>query len=172
MTIESFDLVVLGAGPGGYVAAIRAAQLGMKAAIIEKENLGGVCLNWGCIPSKALLRCAELVNTINRESRSLGFSFDSFSADYKAAFKRSRVAATKNSKGVEFLMKKNNIKVIMGTGRFNKKGEIQVNLGGDQDGGQVVTHAASGNPRVLLSGDEEGGTVSTFNAEGMPTEIR
>ena len=136
MAIESFDLVVLGAGPGGYVAAIRAAQLGMKTAIIEKENLGGVCLNWGCIPSKALLRCAELVNTINRESRSLGFSFDNFSADYKTAFKRSRVAAAKNSKGVEFLMKKNNIKVIMGTGRFNKKGEIVVT---DADGKEAAT---------------------------------
>ena len=126
MSKESFDLVVLGAGPGGYVAAIRASQLGMKTAVVEKENLGGVCLNWGCIPSKALLRCAEMLNTINHESKSLGFSFDNFSADYGAAFKRSRIAAKKNSKGVEFLMKKNNIEVFMGSGRFTPSGEISV----------------------------------------------
>ncbi|HUX08936.1 MAG TPA: dihydrolipoyl dehydrogenase [Acidobacteriota bacterium] len=126
MATESFDLVVLGAGPGGYVAAIRASQLGMKTAIVEKENLGGVCLNWGCIPSKALLRNAELLNTINHEARSLGFSFEKFEADYAVAFKRSRVAALKNSKGVEFLMKKNNIKVFMGEGRFTKSGELAV----------------------------------------------
>jgi len=126
MSSETFDLVVVGAGPGGYVAAIRAAQLGMKAAIVEKENLGGVCLNWGCIPSKALLHNAELVNTIRHDGKSLGFSFEGFEADYGAAFKRSRIAAKKNSKGVEFLMKKNKITVFMGSGRFLPSGELTV----------------------------------------------
>jgi dihydrolipoamide dehydrogenase len=126
MGTENFDLLVLGAGPGGYVAAIRGSQLGLKTAIVEKENLGGVCLNWGCIPSKTLLRNAELINTITGEGKSLGFSFDKFEADYGAAFKRSRVAALKSSKGVDYLMKKNNIKVFMGAGHFNKAGEVAV----------------------------------------------
>lgn len=133
MSKESFDLVVLGSGPGGYVAAIRAAQLGMNTAIIEKENLGGVCLNWGCIPSKALLKNAEIVNTIQHDAASLGLTFDGFKTDFGAAFKRSRDAADKNSKGVEFLMKKNKIKVINGFGRFNAKGEIIVSDSGGKE---------------------------------------
>lgn len=126
MAKKEYDLVVVGSGPGGYVAAIRGSQLGMKTAIIEKENLGGVCLNWGCIPSKALLKNAEIVNTINHDAKSLGLNFESFSADYKKAFKRSRGAADRNSKGVEFLMKKNKIDVIKGFGKYNKANQIAV----------------------------------------------
>ena len=82
-----FDVLVIGGGPGGYVAAIRAAQLGLKAAVVEREALGGVCLNWGCIPSKALLRNAELVHTIQEQGKEFGFTFDNFSADFEKAFK-------------------------------------------------------------------------------------
>ena len=107
-----FDVLVIGGGPGGYVAAIRAAQLGLKVAVVEREALGGVCLNWGCIPSKALLRNAELINIIHEQSKDFGFSFDNFSADFKKAFQRSRQVSTRLVKGVGFLMKKNNIEVI------------------------------------------------------------
>ncbi len=113
-----FDVLVIGGGPGGYVAAIRAAQLGLKAAVVEREALGGVCLNWGCIPSKALLRNAELVNIIHEQGKDFGFSFDNFSADFEKAFKRSRQVSQRLVKGVGFLMKKNNIEVINGTARL------------------------------------------------------
>ena len=112
-----FDVLVIGGGPGGYVAAIRAAQLGLKVAVVEREALGGVCLNWGCIPSKALLRNAELLNIIHEQSKDFGFSFDGFSADFEKAYKRSRQVSQRLVKGVGFLMKKNNIEVITGAAR-------------------------------------------------------
>lgn len=166
MSKETFDLVVLGSGPGGYVAAIRAAQLGMNTAIIEKENLGGVCLNWGCIPSKALLKNAEIVNTIQHESGNLGLAFEGFKADFSAAFQRSRDAADKNSKGVEFLMKKNKIKVISGFGKFNAKGEVVVS---DPKGKEVSTvrakHtviATGGRARPLPGVEFDGKTIMGY----------
>jgi dihydrolipoamide dehydrogenase len=134
MAKKEYDLVVVGSGPGGYVAAIRGSQLGMKTAIVEKENLGGVCLNWGCIPSKALLKNAEIVNLINHDAKTMGLNFDNFSADYQKAFKRSRGAATKNSKGVEFLMKKNKIDVVKGFGKFKSNSEIVIL---DEDGKDI-----------------------------------
>lgn len=121
-----FDVLVIGGGPGGYVAAIRAAQLGLKAAVVEREALGGVCLNWGCIPSKALLRNAELVNIIHEQSKDFGFSFDNFSADFEKAFKRSRQVSQRLVKGVGFLMKKNNIEVINGTARLTSPNSVVV----------------------------------------------
>ncbi|MDN6762967.1 FAD-dependent oxidoreductase, partial [Acidipropionibacterium jensenii] len=103
-----FDVVVLGAGPGGYVAAIRAAQLGKKTAIIEKEYWGGVCLNVGCIPTKSLLRNAELANIVTREADTFGISGE-VSVDYKKAFSRSRAVSKRMVNGIHFLMKKNKI---------------------------------------------------------------
>jgi dihydrolipoamide dehydrogenase len=147
MKKETFDLVVLGSGPGGYVAAIRGSQLGMKTALIEKENLGGVCLNWGCIPSKALLKNAEIVNTINQDAKTLGLSFENFSADYSKAFKRSRSAADRNTKGVEFLMKKNKITVFEGFGTFAKDGSITV-----KDGSGKETASVSGKNTIIATG--------------------
>lgn len=124
--MSEYDVVVLGAGPGGYVAAIRASQLGMKTAIIDKEWLGGVCLNVGCIPSKALLKNADVANTLRTGAREFGFSFENLKLDYSVAVKRSRQVSNRLTKGVGFLMKKNNIDVIMGAGRLTAKNKISV----------------------------------------------
>ena len=110
---DAFDLVVIGAGPGGYVAAIRAAQLGMKTAIIERENLGGVCLNWGCIPTKALLKSGEIFEQLGH-LKDYGLSVEGRSYDFNAVVERSRKVAKQLSSGVAFLMKKNKIEVVEG----------------------------------------------------------
>ena len=120
-----FDLIVLGSGPGGYVAAIRASQLGLKTAIVERESLGGICLNWGCIPTKALLKSAHVFEYLNHAS-DYGISVKDHSADFNAMVKRSRDVAGGMSKGVEFLMKKNKIEVIMGTGKLKAAGKLEV----------------------------------------------
>jgi dihydrolipoamide dehydrogenase len=120
----AYDVVVLGSGPGGYVAAIRAAQLGFKTAIIEKESLGGICLNWGCIPTKALLKSAQVYQDI-LHAKDFGINA-SGQQDFLAIIKRSRGVADKMSKGVQFLMKKNKIDVVMGYGKLKAKGQIEV----------------------------------------------
>ncbi len=120
----AYDVVVIGSGPGGYVAAIRAAQLGFKTAIIEKEVLGGICLNWGCIPTKALLKSAQVFEYI-RHSKDFGIEA-SGNPNFEAVIKRSRGVADKMSRGVQFLMKKNKIDVIMGFGKLVAKGKIEV----------------------------------------------
>lgn len=122
---KSFDVVVLGAGPGGYIAAIRASQLGKKVAIIEKENLGGVCLNKGCIPTKAVLKSAHSVHELS-DFKDLGINVDLKSLDGGQAVKRANQISSKISKGVEFLMKKNKIEVIKGHGEFTSKTSIKV----------------------------------------------
>lgn len=127
---ERYDLAVIGSGPGGYVAAIRAAQLGMKVALVERDRLGGVCLNWGCIPTKALLRNAEIVSLLRR-GEEFGFSFDNLRLDFSVAVKRSEGAARKLSKGVEYLMKKNKVTVVAGEGKLTGKGQIRVAKDGD-----------------------------------------
>lgn len=120
-----FDLIVLGSGPGGYVAAIRASQLGLKTAIVEKESLGGICLNWGCIPTKALLKSANVFEYIQHAS-DYGIEVKESKADFKGMVKRSRDVADGMSKGVQFLMKKNKIEVIMGTGKLLSGNKLQV----------------------------------------------
>lgn len=122
---ENFDVLVIGAGPGGYVAAIRSAQLGLKTAIVDKLWLGGVCLNIGCIPSKALLRNAEIAHTLRERGKEFGFSFDNLKLDYPAAVKRSRQVSDRLVKGVGFLMRKNNITVFMGTAHLNQGGSTE-----------------------------------------------
>jgi dihydrolipoamide dehydrogenase len=112
-----YDVIVVGSGPGGYVAAIRAAQLGLKTAIVERENLGGVCLNWGCIPTKALIHNAEILEELHNAA-DYGFSFDNLKVDFGKAVKRSRDIVSRQTKGVGFLMKKNKIEVIEGHGVF------------------------------------------------------
>ena len=121
----SFDCVVVGAGPGGYVAAIRAAQLGLKTAVIEKEVPGGVCLNWGCIPSKALLKSAELYRTM-QHSKDFGIQTSELSFDFPAIIKRSRGVVDKMTKGVSFLLKKNKVELVMGHGRFKDSKTLTV----------------------------------------------
>ena len=122
---SNYDLVVIGSGPGGYVAAIRAGQLGLKTAIIEKEELGGVCLNWGCIPSKSLLKNAEIVSYFKR-AYEFGLKMDNFHADYSVAIDRSRKVVDRNTKGVAFLLKKNEVDHIQGTGKIAGIGKVEV----------------------------------------------
>ncbi|MBK8835478.1 MAG: FAD-dependent oxidoreductase, partial [Anaerolineae bacterium] len=126
-----YDIAVLGAGPGGYVAAIRAAQLGLKVAIIERDNLGGICLNWGCIPTKALIRNAEVIELLS-EGKDYGFTFDNLRVDYHAAHKRSRQVSDRLVKGVEFLMRKNQVTVIKGEGTLIAPDEISVMNRGEE----------------------------------------
>ncbi|ASU35071.1 dihydrolipoyl dehydrogenase [Mucilaginibacter xinganensis] len=121
----NYDLIVIGSGPGGYVAAIRASQLGLKTAIVEKESLGGICLNWGCIPTKALIKSAEVFEYINHAA-DYGIKVGSSEIDFEAMVKRSRGVADGMSKGVQFLMRKNKIDVIMGTGKLKSKGTVTV----------------------------------------------
>jgi dihydrolipoamide dehydrogenase len=121
----AYDVIVLGSGPGGYPAAIRASQLGLKVAIVEKESLGGVCLNWGCIPTKALLKSAQVYEYL-KHSADYGIQSTGVSHDFSAVIKRSRGVADKMSKGVQFLMKKNKIDVIMGFGKIAGKGKLEV----------------------------------------------
>ncbi len=129
-----YDVVVLGSGPGGYVAAIRASQLGFKTAIIEKENLGGICLNWGCIPTKALLKSAQVYNDI-KHAKDYGIEANG-TPQFEAVVKRSRGIADKMSKGVQFLMRKNEIDVVMGFGSLKAKGQVEVK---STDGkGQII----------------------------------
>src|SRR6478752_5585343 len=111
-----YDLVIIGSGPGGYIAAVRAGQLGLKTAIVEREGLGGVCLNWGCIPSKALLRSAEVLSLF-QHSKDFGITAENIQADYGAAIDRCNSIIDRQTKGVAFLMKKNKVDVIRGTGR-------------------------------------------------------
>ncbi len=120
----AYDVLVVGSGPGGYVAAIRASQLGFKTAIIEKESLGGICLNWGCIPTKALLKSAQVMEYV-KHAKEYGIEA-SGTHNFEAVIKRSRGVADKMSKGVQFLMKKNKIDVIMGFGKLKAKGQVEV----------------------------------------------
>ncbi|TSE11449.1 MULTISPECIES: dihydrolipoyl dehydrogenase [Aquimarina] len=128
--MSTYDIIVLGSGPGGYVTAIRASQLGLKTAIIEKESLGGVCLNWGCIPTKALLKSAQVFEYLKHAS-DYGLTVDKFDKDFDAVVKRSRGVADGMSKGVQFLMKKNKIDVINGFGKLKASNKIEVT---DTDG--------------------------------------
>ncbi len=121
----AYDVIVLGSGPGGYPAAIRASQLGLKVAIIEKESLGGVCLNWGCIPTKALLKSAQVYEYL-KHSNDYGIEASGVQHNFGSVIKRSRGVADKMSKGVQFLMKKNKIDVIMGFGKLKAKGQVEV----------------------------------------------
>ena len=118
--MQQYDLIVVGGGPGGYVAAIRAAQLGLKTALVEKQHLGGVCLNWGCIPTKALLRGADIAHTL-KEAEHFGFTIDNINFDINKLVQHSRSVVSKLSKGVAYLMQKNNITVIDGTASLAEK---------------------------------------------------
>ena len=115
--MSKYDIIVLGSGPGGYVTAIRASQLGFKTAVVEKESLGGVCLNWGCIPTKALLKSAQVFEYL-KHAEDYGLSVKDYDKDFDAVVKRSRGVAEGMSKGVQFLMKKNKIDVINGFGKL------------------------------------------------------
>ncbi len=125
MADSAFDLILIGGGPGGYVAAIRAAQLGQRVALVERDNLGGICLNWGCIPTKALLKNASVVETI-RHANDFGIQVEKFSADFGKAIDRSRVVSNRLVKGVEFLMKKNKIEVVKGEAALTARDRVEI----------------------------------------------
>jgi dihydrolipoamide dehydrogenase len=127
--MKNYDVIVIGAGPAGYVCAIRLAQLGLNTAIIDKQWLGGVCLNIGCIPSKALLKSADVAHTLRERGGEFGFSFDNLKLDYDVAVKRSRTVSTRLTKGVGFLMKKNKIDVHMGTAKISERDKVEVTDG-------------------------------------------
>jgi dihydrolipoamide dehydrogenase len=148
---KSFDVVVLGGGPGGYVAAIRAAQLGFKTAVVEKERLGGVCLNWGCIPSKALLKNSEVYRSASKAAE-WGITIDGLKFDFTKVIDKSRAASDSIVKGVEFLMKKNKIEVVPGTGKFVGKNELEIEGSGGAKTrvtGKHILVATGGRPRPL-----------------------
>ena len=129
-----YDVIIIGAGPGGYVAAIRAAQLGMSVALVERDEVGGVCLNWGCIPSKALLRNAEIVKLIRERSHEFGITFDNVSFDFGKAVERSRVVVQRLVGGVKALLKKNGVEHFQGSGYLKSATEVEI-----RDAGQTLT---------------------------------
>ena len=145
---SNYDLVVIGSGPGGYVAAIRAGQLGLKTAIIEKEELGGVCLNWGCIPSKSLLKNAEIVSYFKRADE-FGLKMDNFHADYSVAIERSRKVVDRNTKGVAFLLEKNKIDHIRGTAKIVGAGKVEIAPDGNVLEAKNIIIATGARPRSI-----------------------
>ena len=172
-----FDVVVLGSGPGGYVTAIRAAQLGFKTAVIEKESLGGVCLNWGCIPTKALLKSANVFEYI-QHAADYGIEVKDSKANFTDVIKRSRDVANGMSSGVQFLMKKNKIEVIMGTGTLKpgKKVEVKMEDGSSKTvNGKHIIIATGGRSRVLPNLPQDGkkiiGYREAMTLEKMPKKM-
>ena len=136
----NYDVIVLGSGPGGYVTAIRASQLGLKVAIIEKENLGGICLNWGCIPTKALLKSAQVFEYINH-AEDFGITVKDANADFSDIIKRSRDVSEGMSKGIAYLLKKNKVEIINGYGKIKKGNKVSVTVDGkstDYSGKHII----------------------------------
>jgi dihydrolipoamide dehydrogenase len=169
---DTFDLVILGSGPGGYVAAIRAAQLGLKTAIIERERLGGICLNWGCIPTKALLRTSEIYHYM-QNAESYGLSADNVSFDLNKVVERSRKVAGQLNAGVKGLMKKNKIQVFEGVGALTGKGKLTVKQG-DKTTELEAKHiivATGARARDLPFAKADGERIWTYRHAMVPPEM-
>lgn len=170
---DSYDVIVLGSGPGGYVSAIRCAQLGLKTAIVERERLGGICLNWGCIPTKALLRSAEMLYHM-KHAKDFGLSADNVAADLEAVVKRSRGVADQLNKGVTHLMKKNKIAVHMGTGKITAPGKLSV-TGEDGKAAELearhIVIATGARARELPKLKADGERVWTYRHAMTPKEM-
>ena len=167
---EQFDIVIIGAGPGGYVAAIRAAQLGMKTAIIEREHLGGICLNWGCIPTKALLRTAEIYTNM-KHAEMFGLKAEKISFDLAKVVERSRKVAGQLSGGIKGLMKKNKVTVFDGQGKLNGAGKIKVEKDGKLVADIVAKHiilATGARARQLPGLEPDGKLVWTYKEAMVP----
>lgn len=158
--MAKYDLVIIGGGPGGYVAAIRAAQIGLRTAMVERERVGGLCLNWGCIPSKALLFGAE-VSHLLRRSEEIGVSHENLRLDLARAVDRSREVADSVVKGVEFLLRKNRVKVITGGGRLKSRREVAVEPSGEVLEAEQIIVATGGVARSLPGVEIDGRTVMT-----------
>jgi len=173
MADNNFDLVVVGAGPGGYVAAIRAAQLGMKTAVVEREHLGGVCLNWGCIPTKALLRSSEIYHLLHHLDE-FGFSADNIKFDTKKIVKRSRNVADQLSKGVAHLLKKNKITVIDGAAKLAGKGKLTVENAGKKVadiGAKHIILATGARARDLPNIKADGKLIWSYKEAMVPEAV-
>ncbi len=169
---DQYDLIVLGSGPGGYVAAIRAAQLGLKTAIVERENLGGICLNWGCIPTKALLRSAEVFHQMKHAS-AYGLAADNITADLAAVVARSRGVAKQLNQGVTHLMKKNKITVHMGQGKLTAPGQIEVigEKGSEKLSAKHIIIATGARARELPKAKSDGKRIWTYRHAMTPSEL-
>src|SRR5437764_7144408 len=170
---DTYDLIVLGSGPGGYVAAIRCAQLGLKTAIVERELLGGICLNWGCIPTKALLRSAEIYHYL-QHAEAYGLSNDKPSFDLAKVVARSRAVAKQLNQGVVHLMKKNKISVVMGEGRLTGKGKLLV-TGADGKATELAAKhiivATGARARELPFAQSDGKRIWTYRHAMTPPEM-
>jgi len=169
MPSNKYDLVVVGSGPGGYVAAIRAAQLGLNTAVVEREHLGGICLNWGCIPTKALLRSSEIYGLLNRLDE-FGLSADNISFDLEKVVKRSRTVANQLSNGVKFLLKKNKVTVIEGEGRLEAPGQLRVSRGNETTdiAAKHIIFATGARARTLPGLEPDGQRIWTYKEALLP----
>ncbi len=171
MPEASFDVVILGGGPGGYVAAIRAAQLGFSTAVVEREHLGGICLNWGCIPTKALLRTAEIAHLLRDQAKDFGFQVGEWSFDLEKVVARSRRVADRLSKGVASLMKKNDVRVFAGSGALAAPGLVTVR-GADgaisDVGARHVILATGARAKVLPGLEPDGERIWTYREAMLP----
>ena len=172
MSAKTFDVIVIGAGPGGYVAAIRAAQLGKSVAIVEREHLGGICLNWGCIPTKALLRSAEVFHLMHR-AKEFGLSATGISYDLEAVVARSRGVAKQLSGGIGHLMKKNKITVVMGAATIPVKGKVQVKTdkGTEDLTAPAIILATGARARELPGLEADGDLVWTYKHALQPKRM-
>ena len=171
MADTSFDVVVIGGGPGGYVAAIRAAQLGMKTAVVEREHLGGICLNWGCIPTKALLRCSE-INHLLHHLDQFGFSAKEISFDITKLVERSRKVAAQLSSGVGYLLKKNKVTVFDGEASLAGKGKVKVTgkTAADLTAKHIII-ASGARARSLPGLEPDGKLVWTYKEAMIPKDM-
>ena len=162
MSDKRYDVVILGSGPGGYVAAIRASQLGLKVAIVEDSHLGGICLNWGCIPTKALLRSAE-VNTLFEHADAFGFKVEKVTPDFKKIIRRSRQVADQLSNGINHLLKKNKVEVVKGFGKFSGRKNADHLIRVEKDGKPVASIAA---PHIIVATGARARTLKGLEPDG------
>ncbi len=172
MAAQSYDLIVIGAGPGGYVAAIRAAQLGLKTAVVEREHLGGICLNWGCIPTKALLRSSEVFHLMER-AKDFGLKADKVGYDLDAVVKRSRGVAAQLSGGIGHLLKKNKVAVVMGEASIPAKGKVSVKTdkGTEDLTAKNIVLATGARARELPGLEADGDLVWTYKHALQPPRM-
>jgi len=172
MAAKNFDLIVIGAGPGGYVAAIRGAQLGMNVAIVERENMGGICLNWGCIPTKALLRSSEVFHLMHR-AKEFGLSVEKPNFDLGEVVKRSRKVAGQLSGGISHLMKKNKVTTVMGTAKLTGKGKVSVTTekGVEELTAKNIVLATGARARELPGLEADGQMVWTYRHALQPPHM-
>ena len=171
---SEYDIVVIGAGPGGYVAAIRAGQLGLKTAVVERDELGGICLNWGCIPSKALLRNAEVV-TLFKRAEDFGISYDNLQLDYSKAIDRSRTVVSRLTKGVAHLLRKNKVEHIVGEARFTDAHTLSISPSEDVVQAKNFIIATGARPRTIPPLPIDGDTVITsreaLEQRDLPSQV-